>query len=893
LSPSRHEQLEILFTECIALPPAERAAFLDARCGGDADLRARLERLLDRDGSAASLAPIVHLDPPDPPPATIGPYTLGEKLGEGGFGEVYAAEQTSPIRRRVAVKILRAGLDSRAILARFEAERDVLALMDHPGIARVFDAGATEGGRPYVVMERVDGESITAYCDRHALPMRARLTLLVAFCRAVEHAHQKGVIHRDLKPSNLLVAESDGKPVPKVIDFGIAKATRTPAASGDARTLQGQFLGTPEYASPEQAATGGGDVDTRSDVYSLGVVLFQLLTGRLPFDAMTLRGGGLEGLAEVLNASDPPRPSAVVADQGTERVSVARELRGDLDWIVVKALERDRDRRYPSSAALADDLERYLRDEPVSAGPPSTTYRLRKFARRHRGAVAGVAAVALALVAGIAATTWQAVRARHAEEQARRESQISAAVSEFLAGMISGANPEEIPGGERVTVKEMVDRVVADLDAGRVGEPEIERNVRRAIGSTYLGLGLHEEAESQLARAGSGIEARLGLADLAARRGQYERSDSILGTLASEPGVTDDPRRWVRYLQLRAGAAGNLSHLGDADSLYGLAVEAGRSASLDEPRSLAASLAGLADIRMRLGRADEALSLSREAVDLVRQQHRGDHHDVAAALTRQAEIVQERGEYAAAESLHREALAIDRRVFGPRHPAVAVGLSNLGWSLVNAGKLTEAEAVHREAVAMHVATLGEDHQTVSIARDHLATVLQARGRYDEALTLRRDALEANRRRLGEWHEEVGNAYNNLGSTYRLLRRHREAVGAFRSAIAIFERIHGRRHPRLAITIHNLGKTLADAGDHAHAEPTLRESREIASAVFPADHVNLAFFDATYGRTLGALGRSADAERLMRSAHERIVAALGADHPRALEVAEDLADLRRR
>jgi serine/threonine protein kinase len=346
---SRHRRLESLFSACLDLPEAQRSAFLDSS--------AAAIRRCGRGSRFVATMPFRRA------PTVIGAYTLRAKLGEGGFGEVYEAEQSAPVRRRVAIKILKAGMDSRAVLARFEAERQALALMDHPGIAKVYDAGVTDAGRSYFVMERVAGVSITEACDAGRLPLRERLTLFVAVCRAVQHAHTKGVIHRDLKPSNILVTTVDGAPHPKVIDFGIAKATSASLAAsgtpdeGAPRTLQGEILGTPEYMSG-QAGSRGIDVDAAPDVYSLDVVLFRL-TGRVPFPSERLRGGDFAAIQRILLEEEPPKPSDAAP-------SAARELRGDLDWIVLRALEKDRGRRYPSAAALADDIERHLRHEPVS-----------------------------------------------------------------------------------------------------------------------------------------------------------------------------------------------------------------------------------------------------------------------------------------------------------------------------------------------------------------------------------------------------------------------------------------------------------------------------------------------------------------------------------------------
>ncbi|HWA24767.1 MAG TPA: serine/threonine-protein kinase [Lacunisphaera sp.] len=423
-----------IFAEALELPAADRAAFLDRACA-DAAQRARIEALLTGHDSARSFLEesLGTRPPPGNPEAAgqqIGPYTLVRRLGEGGCGVVWLAEQTTPLRRQVALKIIKLGMDTHSFMARFEAERQALALMNHPDIARVYDAGATETGRPYFVMEYVEGLPITRFCDEHSLAMEARLELFARVCLALQHAHQKGIIHRDLKPSNILVALRDGVPAPKVIDFGIAKATAGRLGQETLFTELGQFLGTPAYMSPEQAEQRDLDLDTRSDVYSLGVLLYELLTGRPPYDPKELVQAGLLEIRRIIREVDPPRPSTLISTLAeADRATVARlrgaapprlsaALRGDLDWIVMRCLDKDRDRRYATAAALAEDVRRHLRQDPVEARPPDPAYRLRKFIARNRAACASAGAIAVTLVAGIVTSTHEAVRATRAEQVA-------------------------------------------------------------------------------------------------------------------------------------------------------------------------------------------------------------------------------------------------------------------------------------------------------------------------------------------------------------------------------------------------------------------------------------------------------------------------------------------
>lgn len=512
---------ETILAEAVGLPdPAARAAFLDRACGGDAALRERVGRLVEyhfKAGSFLEHHPVALFTdetadfarPGEAGPAVggrVGPYALRELVGEGGMGLVFVAEQTEPVRRTVALKVIKPGMDSRQVIARFEAERQALALMDHPNIAKVLDAGETAEGRPYFVMELVTGAPVTEYCDEHRLTVRHRLGLFLQVCAAVQHAHQKGVIHRDLKPSNVLVTVHDGRPVAKVIDFGIAKAVGPSLTDLTLCTGAAQLLGTPLYMSPEQAGQSGFDVDTRTDVYALGVLLYELLTGSTPFDGERLRAVGLDEFRRIVREEEPARPSArlstllgaarsTTADRrGADPLRLAGQLRGEVDWVVMRCLEKDRDRRYESAAALAADVRRYLSDEPVSARPPSVGYRARKFLRRNRGPVlvAGVLLIALSAVGGSVGWAVRDRAARRAEadrveadrkaederernlRQAKADQRLDSALVEvekfYAAGrwpvareVIDGLDPLLSPA-EGTALEERVRRWRADLD---------------------------------------------------------------------------------------------------------------------------------------------------------------------------------------------------------------------------------------------------------------------------------------------------------------------------------------------------------------------------------------------------------------------------------------------
>ena len=524
-----------IFAEAVLVPPADRAAFLERGCAGDAGLRQRIEALLvahesagpfmaapresnpaDRDPASSSR------DPVDRPGTRIGRYKLLQQIGEGGCGVVWMAEQEEPVRRRVALKVIKLGMDTKAVIARFDAERQALALMDHPNIARVFDAGATESGRPFFVMELVPGVPITKYCDQHNLSTAARLGLFAQVCHAVQHAHQKGIIHRDLKPSNILVTLHDGEPMPKVIDFGIAKATQGRLTDHTLFTAFEQFIGTPAYMSPEQAEMAGMDIDTRSDIYSLGVLLYELLTGRPPFDPKSLLQAGLDEIRRIIREVEPPKPSTRLTTlTDSDRDSIARQrgiapgqlpllLRGDLDWIVMKALEKNRSRRYETASGLALDIQRHLQHEPVFARPPTALYRLSRLIRRNRLVFSAAAAVALTLVAGTIFSTLQALRARRAEQVAaveRATAQEERGRAEDLLGFMLGDLRTQLAKVGRLEVLESVgDRAMAYFSsrkAGGLDDPTLARYAKALtqIGEIRMDQARYPEAQAAFAEA--------------------------------------------------------------------------------------------------------------------------------------------------------------------------------------------------------------------------------------------------------------------------------------------------------------------------------------------------------------------------------------------------------
>jgi len=933
-----------IFHEARELQAEQRATYLLGACGKDVALRAKVEALLKADADAGSFlgSPAAEQGAraQGQAGAQIGRYKLLEQIGEGGMGAIWMAEQREPVKRRVALKIIKLGMDTKQVIARFEAERQALAMMDHPHIAKVLDAGATETGRPYFVMEYIKGIPILEFCDQHKVDTRARLQLFTQVCHAIQHAHQKGIIHRDIKPSNVLVTLHDGVPVPKVIDFGIAKATNSELTSKTLFTEHRQLIGTPAYMSPEQAEMSGLDIDTRSDIYSLGVLLYELLTGTTPFNIKALLESGFGEMLRAIREDEPHKPSTRISTLGETGTRTALQrsvdakklstlLRGDIDWIVMKCLEKDRSRRYETASGLAADIVRHLSDEPVSAGAPSASYRLRKFVRRNRGQVLAGGAIVVALAVGVVAFAWKAAeaseqrdravaargaetaqreraeaaraeaekqreiaqaeeaaavaqaaeavrqeaQARKHESEANQQADIASAVAKFQTDMLAAVDPNQLPKDpvsgaplkDGVTVVHALESAVKLLDAGSLADQPLVEAKVRAT------IGATFQALARYDEAEHNLRKTLEIRRAASPGDERLTADALddVAMLLWQRGQSDESYR-----------------------LMSAAFEIYRRVLPASGLDMATAMDNMAKPLVDLNRLAESGPLLREALELRRRNLPPGALEIAEGLNSLAHQLQREEKDSEAEPLLREALAIHRAHRLPGHPELAIAMNNLAACLKAQSKYDEADTLFNESLAMSRATLPDDHPRVALGLHNLASSLHQQGRFSEAAPLFRESLAVWRAALPSGHEHMAWCLINLASTLRALGKTDEHVALYREALAMCRRIHPTGHPQTHYVLQELGGALYERGALHEAEALQTELLELERAQPQFDQVRHAVSLNALGLTKSRLAKNDAAAALLEEALQIQRTALPAGANDTYSVLCNLAHARR-
>ncbi len=909
-----------LAKEAANLPPDEREAFLNKSCGDGSELleavaeelrQADIRSKLLRTGGGLEIASSLDPDIKEEDLGTkIGPYTLLKRLGTGGFGVVYEAQQDEPVKRQVALKVLKAGMDTESVLARFESERQALAVLEHPNVAKILDAGATPRGRPYFVMELVHGESITDYCDKHQLNVEQRIELLIPVCKAVQHAHQKGIIHRDLKPSNVLVSEADGVATPIVIDFGIAKIESDDLADQTLYTREGELIGTPAYMSPEQIS--GKDVDTRADVYALGVLLYRLLTGRLPFDMETLRQAGFAEVQRMLCEETPPKPSARISQKLDERKdtgptyrissdALSRRIRGELDWIVLKAMEKERGRRYDTALGLGEDLERFLKDLPVDAGPPSARYRLRKFAKRNKLPLAFAATVTAAIVLALIQSNLQRIRV----EQARSELE---QVAQFQADMLQRIDAQSLGLWMRDDLRERIEEV---RKADGATEEEIaailsqfDESLQR-VNFTDAGRAMLDE--NILSQSFTTIES------------EYESATPVALTLTAsiqktyyEIGLYDEAKTLGKQvlddslglfgpdhpntLEAMNNYGATLFELGehqDADKILTETLE--KRTDLLGPQN-PQTLTTLFNLGLNYSgqqKRDEAIETYDKVLAGRRAVLGNEHKDTMSAMNALGNMLST-VDNDQAEALMLEAIETADRVLGDPNVQATITRGNLGAHYYKMGRPDESLELFERCLEDSRQLLGSDHSQTQVLISNLGILSLYQRKMDKAEDLIREVFEIRQRMLGPKHPNTLIALNNFAGLFQQTDDYAQAIPLFHEAFAVSEETLGISHPDTLNTLSNIGFTHLMAGQVEEAGPFLLRARDEANRSLKGRELGVIV--GKYGTYLLRAERFEEAETELLSAYDILVEAVGPDGrhsqliiPDIIEVYEALGD----
>lgn len=820
-----------LFDLLLKTPEDARAALLDQACAGNTELRQRVEKLLQAHEAAPQAATeyqaTASYASPDPAPGTViaGRYTLVQKLGEGGMGEVWVAKQSEPLKRKVALKLIKAGMDSKPVVQRFEQERQALALMDHPNIAKVYDGGISEDRRPYFVMELVNGLPLCRFCDEARLSISDRLELFVAICHAVQHAHQKGIVHRDIKPSNILVAKLDDKPVPKVIDFGVAKALGGRLTTDTLITQFGAVVGTLEYMAPEQAGLTVGDVDTRADIYSLGVVLYELLTGLRPFDAKRLKLAAYDEMMRIIREVDPSKPSTRIStDQALPSLAAVRQmeparltrlLRGELDWVVMKCLEKKRDRRYETANGLARDIQRYLARETVEARPPSTVYRMQKFLARNKGTVIAATLLLLTLIAGMVGTTIGFLKATEEKQHA-----IDA---------------------EKAAVE---DRNKA-RDAATA-----ERQAKQA----------EELAKEEIKR----------------RLTQVEKGYDILLT------IFDD-------LDIRKIKTGNRPLEAVLADRLVLAEKQLDGSSIADPELVANLQDKLGVSLLGLGFAEKTIPLFQRCLALRTRHLGADHADTLITMNNLAAAYRESGKLDLAIPLLTQTVELKKKKFGLENRSTLSSMNNLALSYSDAGKPTQAMPIMEETLKVRISLLGIDHPETLTSMNNLAGCYRALGKHDLALPLNEQVLAIRTSKLGPEHPDTLTSMNNLAIAYRRASRFKDADELLKNTVELMKKVLGATHPMTLNSMLNLGSNYLDLGQMENARNQYEQAYAISKDKLGPDHPMTLSAMSSLGFSYRKLKQWDKAAPLLTTMIALSQAKMGAEHPTTLDAMSYLSE----